>query len=231
MDMLEINYSIQSLRTKLKLSGEEFAKRLSESSGKKYTRSSINNWESGYRIKDEDIVNICKCFNVSADSLLFKGAISFRSDDQRIVDASDYTGLSHKALSLLRHLHEMNYDIEPLNFLLEHISFYRLVIESMKETLRYINVDDTEPDITKEEAAAIDSLYKKGFRLQEPSEAHSTTINMTGNALISMIREIDNRANMPELKGFYERKDSDFIDTILRSIQHKEHSEQKEVEE
>lgn len=97
------------------MSGEEFAEALGLEG--KNRRSTINNWESGANnVKADDIENICRKFNVSADWLLGIADENNYTNDETIKLISDYTGLSTEAV---RHLHYYAREQKPLQEYLE----------------------------------------------------------------------------------------------------------------
>lgn len=210
--MSELKYQIFELRNHLKISQQAFADRLTESSGKKYTRSSVNNWEQGQGIKGEDIVNICNCFHVSADSLLFPGPIRFRSDDQSIINAADYTGLSHKAISVLHELHDLGYDMSALNALLERVSFYRTVLDYVGKAVDSIgktHSNEYEPSDQEGEAAVL--LSSKGWITLDPDRALGILARNAGAELDRELNSIKDERENPYLAKFSNSRNDTFI--------------------
>lgn len=210
--MSELKFQIAELRNSLKLSGEAFAAKLTESSGKKYTRSSVNNWEQGQGIKGEDIVNICKCFHVTADSLLFPGPMKFRSDEQTIVDAADFTGLSHKALSVLHDLHRLGYNTDALNTLLERISFYRTVLSDVAQAIDCLSrfpSEEYEPPIEERKAAFM--LMEKGWLALGPESAYRTIADRAGASMQLELSFIKSELESDTMKKYTEIDNQCFI--------------------
>lgn len=223
-EKLTINHRIHDLRSKQKMSGEEFARELTESSGKQYTRSTVNNWEGTYRIKDDDIVNICKCFNVTADSLLFdEPSFKFRSTEKIVDEISAYTGLSHKAASALHTLHELDFDLEALNTLLERISFYFNVLPFIKDALKYCGSPISE-DLSDDAIEAISLLSRKGFFVEPPELALGLLTAAAGSALSKELHLIDDEANYKSVKEFVEQNNESHLDDLrqLRDFNSKE---------
>ena len=190
MKKLKINFNIHELRKKnSNMSGEDLASMLTESSGKTYKRSTINNWESGYRIKDEDIINICQCFHISADDLLFtdlgKKPAKFRSDDDAAVDAAKYTGLSHKAISVLHYLHNAGSDkLSVLSTILEEGTFLASVLPDIKTALNYMQAShEDSTTLSNEEQKARQLLTEKGFLITSPQEAGVAAARQAGMRL------------------------------------------------
>lgn len=92
-----LNKKLTELRERTGLTQGAFAAKLSESSGRRYTRSDINNWETGnYNVKADTLRNIAKCFGVSADYLL--GLSDCPSPNEDIKNVHKVTGLSEKAI-------------------------------------------------------------------------------------------------------------------------------------
>lgn len=209
------NYQIANLRNRLHLTGEQFAERLTEYTGEKYTRSDVNNWESDYRIKDRDLINICKCFNVSADSLLFDGPNKYLSNDQNTINAANHTGLSQKAISVLHELHDLGFDLNSLSFLLEKTTFYRTVLGSLGAALRYLEKPDAEIfDLSEEELAIAEQISNKGFLISEPHSAFSIVVHEAAGMLEQMIRSIKEYENIPALKKLYAGDDERFMEAL-----------------
>lgn len=224
--MSELKFQIAELRNSLKLSGEAFAAKLTESSGKKYTRSSINNWEQGQGIKGEDIVNICKCFHVTADSLLFPGPMIFRSDEQTIVDAAAFTGLSHKALSVLHDLHKLGYNANALNTLLERISFYRTVLADVEQALDCLErLPDEGYTPSPEELKAAVLLRQNGWIPLDPESAYRTITDRAGTSMQLELGFIKSELESDTMKKHTETDNKCFIVMLAeRQALHKEDS-------
>ena len=219
MGKLKINHNIPELRRmNNKMSGEELAKKLTETSGKSYKRSTINNWESGYRIKDEDIINICKCFHISADDLLFtdlgKTPAKFRSDDDAAVDAAKYTGLSHKAIMVLHDLHNIGFDLNALSTLLERLSFYYSVISRVDQALKhrqYISDDLDDPVLSDELGDAAVSLTKQGYFVAAPREAFNMATESAASSLKQELKTIQNERDFPSIQKLSKQNDKIFF--------------------
>ena len=213
--MSELKFQIAKLRNSKKLSGAEFAAMLTESSGKKYSRSHVNNWEQGQGIKGEDIVNICKCFHVTADSLLFKGPLEHRSDEQTIVDAAAFTGLSHKALTVLHDLHKLGYNADALNALLERISFYRTVLADVEQALYCLNrLPDEGYTPSPEEGEAAILLRQKGWIPLDPESAYRTIADRAGASMQLELGFIKSELESDTMKKHTEIDNQCFIDVL-----------------
>lgn len=213
--MSELKFQIVELRKREKLSGEAFAAKLTESSGKKYSRSSVNNWEQGQGIKGEDIVNICKCFQVSADSLLFRGPLKHRSDEQTIVDAAAFTGLSHKALTVLHDLHKLGYNADALNTLLERISFYRTVLADVEQAVDCLDrLPDEGYTPSPEEGEAAVLLRKKGWIPLDPESAYRTIADRAGTSMQLELSFIKSELESDTMKKHTEIDNQCFVDML-----------------
>ena len=117
INRLKINERIGLLRSSLGLSGKEFAEVLSEKTGKKYTRSTVNNWETGgYNIKADDIIAISSSFDVPTDWLLGLSEVRTLETDIRMI--CQYTGLSEDAVAYLHNLESDNQKV--FSSLIEH---------------------------------------------------------------------------------------------------------------
>lgn len=194
---LEINRRIEELRKSIPLTQPEFAKRLSEFSGRNYTRSDVNNWEAGgYNVKADTILNIAKCFDVSTDYLLGKSDVP--SVTAEMAAAAKYTGLSEETVSMLRSLAPSSYEgsneysafmrkclFDVLNYCLSDPDFYFLVLGPAGDVLELLKKSETPVttgSLSAEELSLLTSVIEKGFYVKSPDEAIDLAISRTADA-------------------------------------------------
>ena len=88
---------------------DSLAQKISNETGEKVSRATVAKWISGDRdIPASDLVAICKCYNVSANYLLF-GVGHTLSIDPDVTAAVKYTGLSEESLFLIAEITKNTY--------------------------------------------------------------------------------------------------------------------------
>lgn len=104
-----IGERLKELLEEWKETQDSLAQKISNETGEKVSRATVAKWISGDRdIPASDLAAICKCYNVSANYLLF-GVGHTLSIDPDVSAAVKYTGLSEESLFIIADLAENTY--------------------------------------------------------------------------------------------------------------------------
>lgn len=218
---------VERLNRKFRESGcstqGEFAERLGVS------RQTLGHWLNGERAPDADnLKDICDTMGVTVDWLLGKDPLEKQSADNELRFVCEYTGLSEKAISLLRQLSPGTYEgddkkaiyfrqrlNETLCFCLSDIEFFQYIFESAADALESIRAAEkaglAEPLSNDDVAFLNEKLYPKGWRVQTADEVMENFIAKAVNRTSSYWTNLSLRDAIPKLKEQREQREALFL--------------------
>lgn len=188
------------------------------------SRQTVGFWLKGERLPSSlELAKICRITGKSADWFLDISDPNAYSSKHPVKLTSAYTGLSNASVDMLHKLNEAGAtdEIATLNYLLERVGFYRLVLSNVRQAILCSKVPDywadTSDDLSDEEIDLVDRLMKRGYYQLNPYFAVKYLATESGNALTSFIRasiDVDTGHRSEELLKYDDFMNHEYMDAI-----------------
>ena len=204
-------------------------------------RTKVQDWLRGKAdVTLGDLIKISKAYNKSIDVIVGLVPENEYSQDEKVRIASEYTGLSHRAVDLL-HLHKSKkmgqLSFVSINYLFENVIFYAKVIPSLMIYLAQIRaIQETDPnspqktlgdyleDYSEEEIVMLHKLTtQKHLTLSTPFETAKNSLRDVSDLFKGLLNY--------ELYPQYRTADSPIATNYISRLQNSPDMEPEETEE